>query len=386
MSDNKDKSEGRFMGTKMKIAQVAPLTEAVPPKLYGGTERVVSWLTEALVEQGHDVTLFASGDSVTAAKLEPMWPRALRLDGAIRDPLAVHALMLERVARRASEFDLLHFHLDYYPFTIFSRQRTPFVTTLHGRLDLPEHQPVFEAFPNAPLVSISNAQRLPLPNANWIGTVHHGLPCELLKPAAVAQTYLAFLGRISPEKGLDRAIKIAAKAGLPLKIAAKVDKNDSDYFRTVIRPLLECGDVEFIGEIGDGEKAQFLSGALALLAPIDWPEPFGLVMIEAMACGTPVLAFSGGSVPEIVEHGLTGAIVENVEEAIIALPLVIALDRKKVRQRFVQRFSATRMASDYLDLYRSLLNLPRSLTGEARHPQHRSPDIKHANYPKLHAV
>ncbi len=374
------------MGTKMKIAQVAPLTEAVPPKLYGGTERVVSWLTEALVEQGHDVTLFASGDSVTAAKLEPMWPRALRLDGAIRDPLAVHALMLERVARRASEFDLLHFHLDYYPFTIFSRQRTPFVTTLHGRLDLPEHQPVFEAFPNAPLVSISNAQRLPLPNANWIGTVHHGLPCELLKPAAVAQTYLAFLGRISPEKGLDRAIKIAAKAGLPLKIAAKVDKNDSDYFRTVIRPLLECGDVEFIGEIGDGEKAQFLSGALALLAPIDWPEPFGLVMIEAMACGTPVLAFSGGSVPEIVEHGLTGAIVENVEEAIIALPLVIALDRKKVRQRFVQRFSATRMASDYLDLYRSLLNLPRSLTGEARHPQHRSPDIKHANYPKLHAV
>ena len=299
------------MGTKMKIAQIAPLTEAVPPKLYGGTERVVSWLTEALVEQGHDVTLFASGDSVTAAKLEPMWPRALRLDGAIRDPMALQVLMLEHVARRAPEFDLLHFHLDYHPFSLFSRQRTPFVTTLHGRLDLPELQPVFEAFPNAPLVSISNAQRLPLPNANWIGTVHHGLPSELLKPAAAAQTYLAFLGRVSPEKGLDRAIQIAARSGLPLKIAAKVDKNDTDYFRTVIRPLLGHGDVEFIGEIGDGEKAQFLSGALALLCPIDWPEPFGLVMIEAMACGTPVLAFSGGSVPEIVEDGLTGAIVEN---------------------------------------------------------------------------
>jgi glycosyltransferase involved in cell wall biosynthesis len=374
------------MGTKMKIAQIAPLTEAVPPKLYGGTERVVSWLTEALVEQGHDVTLFASGDSVTAAKLEPMCPRALRLDGAIRDPSALQALMLEHVARRAPEFDLLHFHLDYHPFSIFSRQRTPFVTTLHGRLDLPELQPVFDAFPNAPLVSISNAQRLPLPNANWIGTVHHGLPSELLKPAPAAQTYLAFLGRVSPEKGLDRAIQIAARSGLPLKIAAKVDKNDTDYFRTVIRPLLNNGDVEFIGEIGDGEKAQFLSGALALLVPIDWPEPFGLVMIEAMACGTPVLAFSGGSVPEIVEDGLTGAIVENVEEAIIALPLVIALDRKKVRQRFVQRFSATRMARDYLGLYRSLVNMPRSLAGEARHTQHRSPASKHANYPKLHAV
>src|SRR5271165_2032800 len=219
------------METTMRIAQIAPLTEAVPPKLYGGTERVVSWLTEALVEQGHDVTLFASGDSVTSAKLESIWPRALRLDGNIRDPNALHALMLERVAQRAPEFDLLHFHLDYHPFSIFSRQRTPFVTTLHGRLDLPELQPVFETFPNAPLISISKAQRLPLPNANWIGTVPHGLPSELLKPAAVAQTYLAFLGRVSPEKGLDRAIEIAAKSGLPLKIAAKVDKNDAEYFR-----------------------------------------------------------------------------------------------------------------------------------------------------------
>jgi glycosyltransferase involved in cell wall biosynthesis len=388
MSDNNDKSEGRFMGTRMRIAQIAPLMEAVPPKLYGGTERVVSWLTEALVEQGHDVTLFASGDSVTAAKLEPMWPRALRLDGAaIRDPIALHVLMLERVARRASEFDLLHFHLDYHPFSIFSRQRTPFVTTLHGRLDLPELQPVFDAFPNAPLVSISDAQRLPLPNANWIGTVHHGLPCELLKPAAVDQTYLAFLGRVSPEKGLDRAIQIAAKCGLPLKIAAKVDKNDSEYFQTVIRPLLNNGDVEFIGEIGDGEKAKFLSGALALLVPIDWPEPFGLVMIEAMACGAPVLAFNGGAVPEIVENGVTGAIVDTVEEAIASLPLVIALDRQKIRQRFVQRFSATRMANDYLSLYRSLLSSARSLAGEERDTQHLSPGGKHGNYStRLHVV
>jgi glycosyltransferase involved in cell wall biosynthesis len=374
------------MGTRMRIAQIAPLTEAVPPKLYGGTERVVSWLTEALVEQGHDVTLFASGDSVTTAKLEPMWPRALRLDGTIRDPIALHALMLERVARRASEFDLLHFHLDYHPFSVFSRLRIPFVTTLHGRLDLPELQPVFEAFPNAPLVSISNAQRLPFANANWIGTVQHGLPCALLKPAAGAQTYLAFLGRISPEKGLDRAIQIAAKSGLPLKIAAKVDKNDAEYFQTEIRPLLERGDVEFIGEIGDDQKAHFLSGALALLVPIDWPEPFGLVMIEAMACGTPVLAFRRGSVSEIVEDGLTGAIVETVEEAIAALPLVLALDRNKVRRRFVQRFSATRMANDYIDVYRSLLKSSRSLGGEERDTQHRSPDNKYANNSRLHVV
>ncbi len=374
------------MGTRMRIAQIAPLAEAVPPKLYGGTERVVSWLTEALVELGHDVTLFASGDSVTAAKLEPMWPRALRLDGNVRDPVALHALMLELVARRASEFDLLHFHLDYQPFSVFSRQQTPFVTTLHGRLDLPELQPVFETFPNAALVSISDAQRLPLPNANWIGTIPHGLPSELLKPTAVNQTYLAFLGRVSPEKGLDRAIEIAAKSGLPLKIAAKVDKNDAEYFRDVIHPLLDNGAVEFIGEIGDAQKAQFLSGALALLVPIDWPEPFGLVMIEAMACGTPVLAFRRGSVPEIIEDGLTGAIVETVEEAIAALPLVIALDRKKVRQRFVQRFSAMRMANDYIDVYRSLLK-PAKFRRDAEADTRRRPaDGKYASYPGLHVV
>jgi glycosyltransferase involved in cell wall biosynthesis len=380
MRDNKD----NIMETTIRIAQIAPLTEAVPPKLYGGTERVVSWLTEALVEKGHDVTLFASGDSVTAAKLESVWPRALRLDGTIRDPNALHAVMLELVARRASEFDLLHFHLDYQPFSIFSRLRTPFVTTLHGRLDLPELQPVFETFPNAPLVSISNSQRLPLPNANWIGTVLHGLPSELFEPVAVAQTYLAFLGRVSPEKGLDRAIQIAAKSGFPLKIAAKVDKNDADYFQAVIRPLLACGNVEFIGEIGDAQKAEFISGALALLTPIDWPEPFGLVMIEAMACGTPVLAFRCGSVPEIVEDGLTGAIVETVEDALAALPHVIALDRNKVRQRFVQRFSATRMANDYVSVYRSLLRSPRLLKGDGlrRH----SPDTKYVDTSRLHLV
>ena len=322
--------------------------------------------------------------SVTAAKLESVWPRALRLDGTIRDPNALHAVMLELVARRASEFDLLHFHLDYQPFSIFSRLRTPFVTTLHGRLDLPELQPVFATFPDAPLVSISDAQRLPLPNANWIGTIQHGLPSELFKPAAVAQTYLAFLGRVSPEKGLDRAIQIAAKSGLPLKIAAKVDKNDAEYFQDVIRPLLTSSNVEFIGEIGDGQKAEFLSGALALLTPIDWPEPFGLVMIEAMACGTPVLAFRCGSVPEIVEDGLTGAIVETVEDAIEVLPHVIALDRNKVRQRFVQRFSAMRMANDYASIYRSLLRSPRFLNGESL--RLRSPGNKYANSSRLHLV
>ncbi len=338
----------------MRIAQIAPLAEAVPPKLYGGTERVVSWLTEALVEQGHDVTLFASGDSVTSAKLESVWPRGLRLDGHIRDQNALHTVMLETVARRAQEFDLLHFHLDYHPFSLFSRQRTPFVTTLHGRLDLPELQPVFEVFPTAPLVSISNAQRLPLPNAHWIGTVQHGLPAGLLKPASIPQTYLGFLGRISPEKGLDRAIEIAVASGLPLKIAAKVDSADAEYFQTIIRPLLDYPGVEFIGEIGDGEKAHFLSGAIGLLVPIDWPEPFGLVMIEAMACGTPVIAFNRGSVPEIVDDGLTGFIVRDVAEAVAMVPRLSHLSRTAVRQRFETRFTARRMADDYLELYRKL--------------------------------
>jgi glycosyltransferase involved in cell wall biosynthesis len=341
----------------MRIAQVAPLTEATPPKLYGGTERVVHWLTEELVALGHDVTLFASGDSCTSAKLEAVWPRALRLDGSVRDPNALHTVMLERVRQRCDDFDFLHFHLDYYPFSVFSRQSTPFVTTLHGRLDLPEHQPVFSTFSHVPVISISNSQRRPVPQANWIRTIPHGLPEKLLTPRPVKPSYLAFLGRIAPEKAPDRAIRIAKRCGMPLKIAAKIDKADQDYYDEKIRPLLDSADVEFIGEITDREKPEFLSGAVALLATIDWPEPFGLVMIEAMACGTPVVAFNRGSVPEIVEDGLTGFIVEDETSAVGAVNRLSQLDRGKVRARFEERFTARRMAMDYLSAYRSLMKV-----------------------------
>ena len=339
----------------MRIAQVSPLTEAVPPKLYGGTERVISWLTEELVALGHDVTLFASGDSVTAARLEPMWPRALRLDGSVRDPNALHMMMLEQVCRRAKDFDLLHFHLDYYPFSVMSRQSVPFLTTLHGRLDLPEHQPVFSTFSSVPLVSISNLQRRPVPNAKWIGTVHHGLPENLLTPEPVDHSYLAFLGRIAPEKRIDRAIHIARHCGLPLKIAAKVDAVDQDYFNELIRPLLSRPHVDFIGEITDLQKSNFLSGAIALVVPIDWPEPFGLAMIEAMACGTPVIAFNRGSVPEVIDDGLTGFIVEDETSAVGAIGQLPRLSRAAIRKRFEERFTARRMAEQYLGLYRDLM-------------------------------
>jgi glycosyltransferase involved in cell wall biosynthesis len=338
----------------MRIAQIAPLHEAVPPKLYGGTERVVSYLTEELVALGHDVTLFASGDSVTSARLEAVWPRALRLDPAIRDPIAPHMLLMETVRRQADDFDVLHFHMDYWPFSLFSRQKTPFVTTLHGRLDLAELQPVFNTFPHVPVVSISDSQRRPLPQANFVGTVLHGLPEKLLTPQPAKQGYLAFLGRIAPEKCPDRAIRIARACGLPLKIAAKVDKVDQQYFESVIRPLLTGPDVELIGEISDREKPAFLSGAHALLMPIDWPEPFGLVMIEAMACGTPVIAFNRGSVPEIIEDGVTGFIVEDEMSAVGAVERAMRLSREKVRARFDARFTARRMAEDYLAVYRSL--------------------------------
>jgi len=338
----------------MRIAQIAPLTEAIPPKLYGGTERVVSWLTEELVALGHDVTLFASGDSVTAATLDATWPRALRFDTAVRDPNALHMAVLERVCLRASEFDFLHFHLDYYPFSLFSRQPTPYLTTLHGRLDLKEHQVVFKTFPSAPVVSISNAQRKPVPYAGWLRTVHHGLPEHLLTPRATKQNYLAFLGRISPEKRVDTAITIATAAGLPIKIAAKVDRVDTEYYEERIQPLLKGPKVDYIGEIGDSEKSDFLSGAIALLVPIAWPEPFGLVMIEAMACGTPVIAFDAGSVREIIEPGLTGFIVKDEAEAIAALKKVPQLSRHKIRERFEQRFTARRMALEYLEVYREL--------------------------------
>lgn len=339
----------------MRIAQVAPLTEAVPPTLYGGTERVISWLTEELVALGHDVTLFASGDSVTSARLEAMWPRALRLDGTVRDPNALHMTAIEKVYRRSSEFDLVHFHLDYYPFSLMSRQSTPFLTTLHGRLDLPEHHPTFEVFSDVPIVSISNSQRRPIPKANWIATVPHGLPADLLQPQPVQPRYLAFLGRISPEKRVDRAIGIAQRCGLPLKIAAKVDRADQDYFNETIKPLLSTPGVEFIGEIGDDQKSEFLSGAIALLVPIDWPEPFGLVMIEAMACGTPVVAFNRGSASEIVEDAVTGFVVEDKTSAAGAIREIGALSRVAVRRRFEQRFTARRMAEDYLRIYRSMI-------------------------------
>jgi glycosyltransferase involved in cell wall biosynthesis len=338
----------------MRIAQVSPLFEAVPPKLYGGTERVVYSLTEELVAMGHDVTLFASGDSVTSATLAPMRKEALRLDPTVKDWVATYMRMIELIYRRADEFDIIHFHIDYFPLALFSRQRTPFLTTIHGRLDLPEFKDIYEMYPDAPFVSISNSQRKPIPRLNWVKTVLHGMPANLLTPQPAQQSYFAFLGRISPEKGVDKAIRIAARAGVKLKIAAKVDNADKEYFDTEIKPLLSQGHVEFIGEIDDSQKPAFLSGAHALLFPIDWPEPFGLVMIESMACGTPVIAFNSGSVPEVMDDGLTGFIVNNEDEAVAAIGRVGELDRAKVRLQFDRRFTARRMAQDYLDLYGEL--------------------------------
>lgn len=342
----------------MRIAQVAPLTEAVPPRLYGGTERVVHWLTEELVALGHDVTLFASGDSHTSARLEAAWPKALRLDGSVRDPNSLHMVMLERVRRKCDngEFDFLHFHLDYYPFSLFSRQSTPFLTTLHGRLDLPEHQPVFSTFSSIPVISISNAQRRPVPHARWLRTIHHGLPEKLLTPQPIRPSYLAVLGRIAPEKGVDRAISIAIRCGIPLKIAAKIDRADEEYYHERIRPMMDHPLVDYIGEISDHEKSDFLSGAIGLMVPIDWPEPFGLVMIEAMACGTPVIAFNRGSVAEIVDDGKTGFVVEDDTSAVAVVDRLSVLDRAVIRKEFEKRFTARRMALDYLETYRELMD------------------------------
>lgn len=335
----------------MRIAQVAPLMESVPPKGYGGTERVVSWITEELVRQGHDVTLFAAGDSVTSAKLIPCCPRGLRLD-KVPDPLAHHVVMLKEVHSRAAEFDIIHFHIDYLHFPLFSDRSSRTLTTLHGRLDMPDLPAVFGAFPQMPLTSISNDQRRPLPGMNWAGTVYHGLPPDMLpyceKPS---WDYLAFLGRICPEKRVDRAIRIAKRAGMKLKIAAKVDPVDQRYFESEIKPLLDDPLIEFIGEIGDDGKAEFLGNAYALLFPIDWPEPFGLVMIESMSCGTPVIAYRHGSVPEVIDHGLTGLIVENEDEAVVAVRRARMLDRMWVRQRFEERFTVERMVSSYCALY-----------------------------------
>ncbi|HFC97451.1 MAG TPA: glycosyltransferase family 4 protein [Thermosulfurimonas dismutans] len=338
----------------MRIAQVAPLYEAVPPKLYGGTERVVFWLTEELVRQGHEVTLFASADSQTSARLVPCAPQALRLCG-VKDPLAPHVLMVERVLQRINEFEVIHFHIDYLHLPLMRRMRIPHLTTLHGRLDLPEMYPFYKEFREAPFVSISYAQRRPLPFLNWVGNVYHGLPRDLYRPSYEPGKYLAFLGRISPEKRPDRAIELAERVGIKLLMAAKVDRADREYFETVIRPRLKSPWVEFIGEISEREKQEFLSGALALLMLIDWPEPFGLVMIEANACGTPVIAWRCGSVPEIIEPGRNGFIVESMEEAEAAVEAVARLSRAECRRVFEERFTAERMAREYLELYRSLL-------------------------------
>ena len=338
----------------MRIAQVAPLAESVPPRLYGGTERVVAYLTEELVRLGHQVTLFASADSATSARLVPCAPRALRLD-RVRDPLPHLILMLERVRQRARDFDVLHFHIEPpLHFPLFRELKWKTVTTLHGRLDVPDLQPLLREFGDMPLVSVSDSQRAAAPALNWLATVYHGLsphvcPCNL----APQGRYFAFLGRVSPEKGLDRAIEIAHRAGVVLRIAAKIDPVDEAYFRACIAPLLG-GPIEFIGELGERDKPAFLGNAAGLLFPIDWPEPFGLAMIEAMSCGTPVLAWRNGATPEVVEEGLTGYIVDSIDAAVARIGALAALDRAQVRRRFEARFSSSRMTQDYLDVYRSL--------------------------------
>lgn len=343
----------------MRIAQVAPLAESVPPKMYGGTERVASWLTEELVRQGHQVTLFASGDSKTSAELVACAPQGLRLSG-IRDHTASHLAMLAKVRDRASAFEIIHFHLDLLQHALFTDLAHKCVTTLHGRLDLPDFLPVYRAFPQMPLISISDCQRKPMPEtANWLATVHHGLGPGLCPFDKQGGDYLAFLGRITPEKRPDRAIEIAKQAGMPLKLAAKVDPVDADYFRTEIKPLLDHPLIEFIGEIDEAQKAAFLGGARALLFPIDWPEPFGLVMIEAMSAGTPVIAWRNGSVPEVVKDGVSGIIVDTMAEAVAAAERSVTMDRFQVRQYFESHFTAARMARDYLDAFDRLLGSSR---------------------------
>ncbi len=344
----------------MRIAQIAPLAESCPPRLYGGTERIVSFLTEELVRQGHEVTLFASGDSRTTARLIPGCEMALRLNPAIRDPMPYYMMMLDEVIRRQAEFDVLHFHMDVLQFPLIRPLAQRTITTLHGRLDLPDLVPFYRAFAEIPVVSISDHQRTPMPPVNWAATVHHGLPPELLafspqpRPAPDGG-YLAFLGRISPEKRPDRVLEIAAGSGMPCKIAAKVDRADQVYWDEVIAPMLaRHAEADYIGEINDAQKGEFLGNAAALVFPIDWPEPFGLVMIEAMACGTPVIAFDCGSVPEIIEDGVSGFIVSSIEEAIAAVPRARALDRAGVRAAFENRFTVDRMASDYVSLYQAL--------------------------------
>ncbi len=338
----------------MRIAQVSPLYESVPPKLYGGTERVVSYLTDALVEMGHEVTLYASGDSKTKANLIPVEEEALRLKDTVRDPVANHVRLAELVAKDADRFDIIHSHIDYLFFPIARRIETPVVTTLHGRLDLEETVKVFEEFKEMPIVSISLAQRKPLPNNNWVGNVYHGLPENLYKKGEGKGGYLAFIGRISPEKRVDSAIEIATKAGIPLKIAAKIDNADRAYYEKEIRHLMSHPLVEFVGEIGEKDKGEFLGNALALIFPIDWPEPFGLAMIEALACGTPVIARKRGSIPEVIDHGKTGFIFETDEEAVECVKNIEAISREACRAAFEEKYTARRMAENYLKIYLSL--------------------------------
>jgi glycosyltransferase involved in cell wall biosynthesis len=335
----------------MRIAQIAPLAESVPPKLYGGTERVVAWLVDELVNLGHEVTLFASGDSVTRAQLNPVWPQALRLGRPRTDPMAAQAALLEAVARHAAEFDVIHAHVDWLHLPLLTRLGVPFVTTSHGRMDLPGFPDVIHRFPEAPFVSISNNQRAPIGEANWIGTVYHGLPANMFRAAVEPGTYLAFLGRLTAEKGPEAAIRIARAAGIPLHIAAKVPRGERGYFKQRLEPQIDGKHIKLIGEVNDAAKETFLGGAAALLFPIDWPEPFGLVMIEAMACGTPVIAFRSGSVPEVIDEGVTGFIVDSEDEAVQAIGRLGNIDRRQVRVHFEHRFTAKSMAEEYLRHY-----------------------------------
>jgi glycosyltransferase involved in cell wall biosynthesis len=348
----------------MRIAQISPLYERVPPERYGGTERVVAYLTDELIRRGHEVTLFASGDSKTRARLIAGCPKALRLAEKIRDPLGYHLCMLDEVMRRADEFDVIHSHADYLAYPFLAHCRTASVSTLHGRLDLDDLEPIYRRFTDLPVVSISDAQRRPLPRCNWMRTVHHGLPLEELRFRPEPLGHLAFLGRVSVEKRVDRAIEIARRSGLPLRIAAKIDPADRGYYESVVEPLLGDPHIEFIGEIGAEQKSDFLGSARALLFPIDWPEPFGLVMIEAMACGTPVIAFRGGSVAEVVKDGVSGFVVDSVDEAVEAVTRVSELDRRECRAWFEERFHVGRMVDEYLEVYERVLEDAR--TGEPR--------------------
>jgi glycosyltransferase involved in cell wall biosynthesis len=340
----------------MRVAQFAPLAESVPPKLYGGTERVVAWLTDELIDLGHDVTLFASGDSRTRAKLHALWPRALRLGRPRTDPAAVQAALLEAVAQHARDFDVLHFHMDWLHLPIATRTGVPFVTTCHGRLDIYGLAQVCKLFPTAPFISISNNQREPLREARWLDTIYHGLPPDSLRPSFEQGNYLAFLGRITREKGPEEAIRIARARGMPLRIAAKIPRGEQRYFKERLEPLIDDTAVKLVGEVDAEAKTAFLANATALLFPIDWPEPFGLVMIEAMACGTPVIAFRRGSVPEVIEDGVTGFIVDDENAAARAVGRVGELDRRRVRDAFEARFSSRRMANDYVRSYQKIMS------------------------------